>query len=119
MLIYDIESAHIGSLVQGKTVTFHNMQVISMYVFLRYNAYLPQHRHVLISDIQSAHTGTRQASDISKYAGYFNVNLSYNAYLPEHKHVLICDFESAHTGTRQNSDILEYAGPINVNLFEL
>ena len=46
-----------------------------MYIFLRDNASLSQHRHVLICDIESAHTGTRQDSDISKYAGPINVNL--------------------------------------------
>ena len=46
--------------VQGKTMTFQNMQVISMLIFLSYNAYLPKHRHVLIYDIESAHTGKRQ-----------------------------------------------------------
>ena len=56
-------------------MTFQNMQVISMLIFLIYNAYLPQHRHVLIYDIESAHTGTRQDDDISKYAGPINVNL--------------------------------------------
>ena len=92
-----------------------------MYIFLHNNASLSQHRHVLICDIESAHTGTRQDSDISKYAGYINVNffLSYNAYLPQHRHVLICDIQSAHTGTRQDSDISKHAGYINVKLFEL
>ena len=73
---------------------------------------------MLIYDIESAHTGTRQDNDISKYAGYNNVIFfSYNAYLPQHMHVLIYDIESAHTGTRQDNDISKYAGYINVNLF--
>ena len=56
-------------------MTFQKMQVLSVYIFLRYNASLSQHRHVLICDIESAHTGTREDCDISKYAGYINVNL--------------------------------------------
>ena len=73
---------------------------------------------MLICDIESAHTGTRKDDDISKYAGYINVNLfSYNAYLPQYRHVLICDIESVHTGTRQYDDISKYAGPFNVYLF--
>ena len=46
-----------------------------MYIFLSYNASLSQNRHVLICDIESAHTDIRQDSDISKYAGAINVNL--------------------------------------------
>ena len=73
MCLYMTLNQH--TLVQGKTVTFQNMQVITMYIFLRYNGSPSQHRHVLICDIESAHTGTRQDSDISKYAGPINVYL--------------------------------------------